>query len=106
MERGGLFHSVLFRILRHEAILNLSLIPKNFESGVLILIRKFLISNRKITERSVPSRSIPFRVLVTIVSLGEGGGQLPPWTQCAQAPSPLEFKIGISILQVQGIQGA
>ena len=34
MERNGLFHSGLFRILHHEAILYLSLNPKNFDLGI------------------------------------------------------------------------
>ena len=34
MELNGLFRSVLFRILRIEAILYLSLDPKNFNLGI------------------------------------------------------------------------
>ena len=69
MEPNGLFLSVLFRILRLEAILNLSLNPKNFDLGTPNPKSKLFVNNRKITERSVPSHSIPFQVLATVIQV-------------------------------------
>ena len=67
--RNGLFHPVLFRILRLEAIQYLSLNPKNLNFGIPNPKSKLFVNNRKFTERSVPFRSIPFRVLVTALKI-------------------------------------
>ena len=65
MERNGLFHSVVFQILRHEAVLYLSPNPKNFDLGIPDPKSKLFANNQNIKERYILSRSILFRVLVT-----------------------------------------
>ena len=63
MERKGLFHTVLFRILLPEAIQYLSLNPENINLGIPNPKLKLLLITGKL--RSVLSCSVPFQVLVT-----------------------------------------
>ena len=65
MEQNGLFHSVVFQILRHVAILYLSLNPENFDLSISNTKLKLFANNQKIKERSISSSSILFRVLIT-----------------------------------------
>ena len=59
MERNGLFHPALLRIVHPGAIQYFSLNPNNFDLGILTLNRTFLLITPKITECSAPF--VPFR---------------------------------------------
>ena len=56
MEQNGLFHPVLFQILRPKAIYHLSLNSKIFDLGIPNPKLKLCVNRRKIKERSVPFR--------------------------------------------------